>query len=248
MDNQYKMLADALAASASPVFLTGAGMSTESGIPDFRSATGIYSKGVGEEVFDIAHFRRDPSFFYKYARQLMLSARNARPNAGHRAIAALEHEFHKNVTVATQNIDTLHQRAGSTRVHPIHGTLDTCTCQQCEDKVGGKEVWRRVQNGEIPPRHKGCGGILKPDIVFFGEELPYDAVAASEKAISEADLLVVAGTSLVVYPAALLPVARPSSCRLAILNRTPTDLDTEAAVVIRDPLGQTLADAVQHLR
>ena len=247
LTSSEQALTQFLAAARRTVFLTGAGMSTESGIPDFRSARGLYAQHLGEEIFDIRNFDRTPSLFYNYGRRLIDSAWNARPNSGHRAIAALEHKHNKDVAVITQNMDVLHQKVGSSKIYPIHGTIETCSCRECGEIASGKQIWRRVKNGDIPPRHRGCGGIFKPDIVFFGEELPLAAIKASETAVAQAELLVVAGTSLVVYPAAMLPRMRPSGCRLVIINRTPTDLDDDADLVIHAATGATLSNAIAGL-
>lgn len=246
--DQIETLAQSIAQAAHIVFLTGAGMSTESGIPDFRSAGGLYSRGAGEEIFSIVRFDREPLYFYNFGRQLIRLAYNARPNPGHRAIAALEHEFGKDVTVVTQNIDTLHQQAGSRRICCVHGSIATCTCRACGTTVPGRQIWRRVERGDIPPRHAHCGGVFKPDITFFGEELPLHAFEQAQRRIALADLLVVAGTSLVVYPVASLPRMRGPDCRLAVVNKSETELDVEADVAIRDAAGETLHHALACLR
>lgn len=227
------------------VFLTGAGMSTESGIPDFRSSSGLYASGASEDLFDIDAFRRRPERFYASGRVFLGAIRKAKPNPGHRAIARLEHERRKPVSVVTQNIDELHQQAGSTTVYPVHGTLGTFTCLRCQTRVKADELWPQVEAGQVP-RHDahGCDGTFKPDIVFFNEQLPEDVFAGARAAIRAADLLVVAGTSLTVYPAAALPSVRRAGCRLVVINQTPTHLDDEAGLLFRDPAGCVLAAAV----
>ncbi len=224
-------------------FLTGAGMSTESGIPDFRSPSGIYASGVSQNVFDISVFRRDPECFYRNIRPLVEQTANAQPNAGHLAISRLG-EQGKEVAVCTQNIDTLHQQAGSADVYPVHGTVETFTCLSCGGQVDGKKVWEAVLEGDIPPAHDACGGVLKPDIVFFGEMLPQEVLAGAEKNMARADVVVVAGTSLAVYPAAALPTVRPDHSRLVIINQAPTEQDAYADLVIHDSVGEVLAKAV----
>jgi len=229
------------------VFLTGAGMSTESGIADFRSTTGLYAGGVDKSVFDIEVFDRDPAYFYRFARTFLDTIRQARPNAGHFAVAALATEFRKDVCVCTQNIDALHQEAGISAVFPLHGTLQTFHCRKCREPVESRPIWSAVAAGEIP-QHGGCGGILKPDIVFFGEPLPQDVYAAAETAVRQADLLIVAGTSLAVYPAAALPACRTDACRLVIINRDSTPLDFQANLVFHESIGSVLQGAVDRLR
>ena len=223
--------------------LTGAGMSTESGIPDFRSSGGLYTSGVSEEVFDIRAFDRDPAIFYTFARAFLRDTLRAQPNAGHRALAALARTHDKEVHVCTQNIDSLHQEAGSPAVYPLHGTLQTARCRTCGERIASAALWPEIHAGRIP-RHGGCGGVMKPDIVFFGEPLPPDAWAASERAARTADLFVVAGTSLAVYPAAGLPALRAPACRLVMINRTPTPLDGEAELVLHTSIADALAQAV----
>lgn len=224
------------------VFLTGAGMSTESGIPDFRSPTGLYAGGVNEDVFDIEVFRSRPEVFYEFAHRFLDTVRRAQPNAGHRAMAALAHRPGKRVNVITQNIDTLHQDAGSPLVHPVHGTLATSRCVRCTAQVPTSELWPAIEAGTVP-RHS-CGGVFKPEIIFFGEPLPEAVFAAAEVAVRQADLLVIAGTSLAVYPAAGLPQGRSRACQLVIINRSPTPLDKEADLVFRSSIGAVFAAAV----
>jgi NAD-dependent deacetylase len=232
-----------IAGSSRIVFLTGAGMSTESGIPDFRSPTGLYHSGYREDVFEIRAFRRNPERFYAFARQFLDVIRRARPNAGHLAIAALERRPDKSVQVITQNIDTLHQEAGSRTVYPVHGSLEFSACLTCGLRVKSATLWPAVAAGDIP-RHAGCGGVFKPEIVFFGELLPEDVFQNAAEAVSQADLLVVAGTSLVVYPAASLPNCRRRACRLAMINQAPSPLDGEADVRFSDSIGVVLAAAI----
>ena len=225
--------------------LSGAGMSTESGIPDFRSATGVYATVTSEEIFDLEAFWRQPEDFYEFARSFFGDMWAAEPNAGHRAWARLEQEFGKHVDIATQNIDTLHQRAGSSRVHPVHGTIETVSCLRCGAQRPTLEVRPVFEAGQVPKC--ACGCVWKPDIVFFGESLPDRAVTDSLAAMREADLVLVLGTSLTVYPAASLPRQRPSAASLIVINRTPTPLDSEADLVCRDSVGVALDEAIQIL-
>lgn len=228
-------------------FLTGAGMSTESGIPDFRSAGGLYATGTNESVFDIDLFRRDPKPFYDFSRTFSALVMAAQPNAGHQTIAALEQLPDKDVAVATQNIDLLHQMAGSSRVFPVHGTVEYSTCQKCEARVKSDSLWPEIAAGGIP-RHRLCGGVFKPDVVFFGEMLPEDAFLGAQSAIRRADLLVVAGTSLAVYPAAALPSARRHGCPLVIINRTPTPLDAQAQLRFPESVSTVLGALATELQ
>lgn len=235
-----------LAAAKRIAVLSGAGMSTESGIPDFRSSTGIYATVVSESIFDIDAFRTNPGEFYAFARVFFADMLKAEPNRGHTALARLEHELGKDVRIATQNIDTLHQRAGSTRVYPVHGTTETCSCLRCGHRTDTAEIWADITAGNIP-RHAGCGGLYKPDIVFFGEWLPEAVVAAAQDAMAKADLVLAVGTSLAVQPAASLPHGRRSGTPYVIINRTPTSQDSFADLVIRESIGDVLNAAVGRL-
>ena len=219
--------------------LSGAGMSTESGIPDFRSPTGVYRTLCSEEVFDLGAFRRDPSQFYRVMAPLYAAMARARPNAGHEALARLEALPDKEVCVATQNIDGLHQAAGSRNVRELHGGLSTMTCQRCGRRLPAEDFRESLLAGTVP-LHPGCGGVMKPDIVFFGESLPEMALDAAMAAFMRADLVLVLGTGLAVYPAALLPQRRRRGSDLAIVNLTGTPLDDQAQVVLQARTGEVL--------
>ncbi|MDF7825943.1 Sir2 family NAD-dependent protein deacetylase [Pontiellaceae bacterium B12227] len=227
--NSIGQLREWLKEARSVVALTGAGISTASGIPDFRSASGIYSNGQNDNVFDLRKFDRTPEFFYLFARKFYPQVRDAQPNAAHRALAAM-----KNVTVITQNVDDYHQRAGSDPVYTIHGNHIHSTCQTCGAQIETEELFPIIGKGDVP--RCICGGVYKPNITFFGEMLPEYDWTESVKAMSEADLVLVLGTSLTVYPAASLPGYRPWNAKLVIINRDPTTLDSEAQLVIHDDL------------
>jgi NAD-dependent deacetylase len=227
------------------VFLTGAGISTESGIPDFRSASGIYSKNTSTNVFDIDEFYRDPSVYYGFAKEFYGITHRAEPNAAHRAIAALGAAPGKQVTVVTQNIDDLHQRAGSNPVWCVHGNLQWSRCLRCGHRTKTDELAETILRGEIP-RHS-CGGVYKPEVTFFGELLPEIDFGEAQASVRDAEVLVVVGSSLVVYPAAGLPMLRRRSCRYAIINRDPTDQDQSAHLVIHATAGDILSAAVSTL-
>jgi NAD-dependent deacetylase len=235
-DADIRRMAELVRGAARIAVLTGAGISTPSGIPDFRSSSGVYSMDFGENVFDVREFRRDPSAFYRFARWFYPLVAKAKPNAAHEVLAKWELQG-KDVRIATQNIDDLHQRAGSQHVYPVHGTVLTSTCQSCRRSVESKEL-----DPEQIPRCQ-CGGVFKPDITFFGEMLPEKAWEDSVRAMAEADLVLVVGTSLAVYPAASLPDQRRGNAGLAILNRDPTPLDRDADVVIHTDLAEALSAA-----
>jgi len=231
-------LADAVRAARHIAVLTGAGISTESGIPDFRSPTGIYRTLTSEEIFDLTFFEDHPDQFYRTMAPVWKTIFSARPNRGHLALAAWE-KLGKEITIATQNIDDLHRKAGSGTVLELHGSVRTMTCTACGRLYDSVRFHGELTAGEVP--RCGCGGVLKPDITFFGEELPQGAFLGGEIAFESADLVLALGTSLGVYPAAGLPNRRGRNAPLIIVNRTSTPLDGEAAIVLHEPLGEVLS-------
>jgi NAD-dependent deacetylase len=222
------------------VVLTGAGISTESGIPDFRSATGIWAQYDPMEYATIRAFRRDPVKVWEFYALRFSVLTKAEPNAGHRALAELESRGLVEAIV-TQNIDGLHQRAGSRQVLEVHGSIRTASCLECGEQVSLEEVVASLRAGAAPPCPR-CGAILKPDVVMFGELLP---VAALEQAVDlarEAGVLLAVGSSLEVYPVAGLPEETVAAGgALAIVNRGPTPFDRLAAIRIDGTAGETLA-------
>lgn len=213
--------------------LSGAGISTASGIPDFRSPTGLYAKAENANVFELNTFQREPEHFYEFARSFYPMVRNAPPNAAHRALAAWE-QAGKEIHIATQNIDDLHERAGSRQVYYVHGSILTSTCQHCFRRQDMAAIEPDILAGRVP--HCACGGVMKPNITFFGEPLPDEDWARSAEAVSTADLVVVVGTSLVVHPAAGLPNYRRDVAEMVIINRDPTYLDRMADLVSHDDI------------
>ncbi len=237
--NSVEQLAEWIKSADSIVALTGAGISTGSGIPDFRSASGLYSNKSNVNVFDLDTFRRAPSIFYNFAREFYPLVRDAKPNAAHRALAALD-----NVTVVTQNVDDYHQRAGSSPVFTVHGNHIHSTCQSCGSRTETDALFPVIENGDIP--HCICGGIYKPDITFYGERLPEYDWDSSVAAISKAGLVLVLGTSLAVYPAASLPSYCSCNAKLVIINRDPTPFDSEAQLVIHDDLCEIMKAVISN--
>jgi len=222
------------------VALTGAGHSTPSGVPDFRgTGTGLWSRFDPMIVASIEIFRQHPRAFFDWSRPLMRTMLAAEPNAAHVALAELE-QMGKLRAVITQNIDNLHQRAGSKRVLELHGHWQESTCLSCGKVVPSAlylDEW--LETGAIP--HCECGGVFKPNVVLFGEMLPQDALAAAQAEAMAADLMLVIGSSLEVMPAAALPSETlRSGGQIIILNRDPTDMDRYAAVVMREDLVDTL--------
>ena len=215
------------------VAFTGAGVSTLSGLQDFRGKNGLYNNPETMKVFEIDVFRRDPSVYYKGCRELLYGDHDLSSSLIHHTLARWEAEG-KLEAIITQNIDLLHQKAGSKVVHEVHGSPKIHRCLLCDETFAYAIIQARVQAGDIPPRCS-CGGIIKPDITFFGEELPAGAFHLAKRAAEKADLLLVLGTSLTVYPAASLPVrCLEAGGRVVIVNDQPTDLDHRAVLVLRD--------------
>jgi len=231
----------ALIADRGPcVALTGAGMSTESGIPDFRSATGIWAEVDPYEVASIDAFHRDPERVWRWYASRIHSLLDAEPNRGHRTLAALERAGHVQAVV-TQNIDTLHTRAGSVEVVEVHGSIRRATCLACATPEPVDGVLEQLESGPVP-RCRACGAVLKPDVVMFGELLPVGPFARAERLARETGLLLVVGSSLQVWPAAGLPeTAIAHGGALAIVNDEETPFDWQADVVARGPAGETLS-------
>jgi NAD-dependent deacetylase len=224
------------------VVLTGAGISTESGIPDFRSPDGIWAEVDPFEVASIQAFRRDPERVWGFYRQRIGLLRDAEPNAGHRAIAALE-ERGLVRAVVTQNIDTLHSRAGSRDVVEVHGSIRTAECLRCHFVEDAGAVLAQLQTEAVPLcRH--CGEVLKPGVTMFGELLPPGAIERATELARGARLLLVVGSTLEVWPVAGLPLEAQG---FAIVNRGPTALDGQALLKVDGGAGETLARVVEAL-
>jgi NAD-dependent deacetylase len=218
------------------VALTGAGVSTESGIPDFRSAQGIWARHDPFEVAHIEALRRDPARVWEfYALRLDALAR-AEPNDGHRALARLEEQGWVSAVV-TQNVDGLHQRAGSREVVEVHGSLREAECTSCGVRVPMADALEQLPLPACPE----CGEVLKPGVVMFGELLPAEAIGRAQQLAAEADLLLVVGSSLEVHPVAGLPGdTLAAGGALAIVNRGGTPWDSHAEVVIDAGAGETM--------
>jgi NAD-dependent deacetylase len=234
------------------VVLTGAGISTESGIPDFRGPSGVWTKDpAAERRANIAYYvanadARKQAWRDRVERPLW----DAEPNAGHRALAELEQcaDLH---TLVTQNVDGLHQRAGTSPaiVVEIHGTIHEAKCLDCGWRGPMQETLDRVRAGEDDPPCLACGGMLKSGTISFGENLVPGDLLRAQAAAEGADLFLAVGTSLGVYPAAALPeLALRNGARLAVLNAEPTPFDDHAAVVLRDQLGTVLPALVRSVR
>jgi NAD-dependent deacetylase len=224
--------------------LTGAGISTGSGIPDFRGPQGLWTKNpAAEAMFDIDSYLGDPDIrVLAWQQRLHHPAWTAEPNAGHLTLVELEHQGRLRGLV-TQNVDGLHQKAGSSPalVHEIHGTIWFVDCLNCGRQIPMAEVIPRLEAGEKDPACLDCGGILKSATISFGQSLRQDVLDASVEAARDCDLFVAVGTSLQVYPAAgLCDVALGSGARLVIVNAEPTPYDDQAAAIHTDPIERIL--------
>lgn len=218
------------------VFFGGAGVSTESGIPDFRSVDGLYNQKYDyppEEILSHTFFMRNPGEFYRFYKDKMLEL-DIEPNAAHKKLAELERAG-KLKAVVTQNIDGLHQKAGSKIVYELHGTVHKNYCMSCKKFFDA----RYVKAAEKIPYCDECGGLIKPDVVLYEEGLDDRTVHGAINAIAKADVLIIAGTSLTVYPAAGM-VRYFSGSNLVLINRDPTPMDNAANLVIHSKVGEVL--------
>jgi len=233
----YEELQTLVESSRKIVFFGGAGVSTESGIPDFRSVDGLYNQKYDdppETILSHTFFMNKPEAFYRFYRDKML-ALDVQPNAAHRKLAQWEQEG-KLLAVVTQNIDGLHQAAGSRRVFELHGSVHRNYCMKCHRFFPAEYI--RDSHDSVP--HCECGGIIKPDVVLYEEGLDNDVISGALQAISQADLMIIAGTSLTVYPAAgLIRYFRGN--HLVLINRDATPMDSECDLVIHDKVGLVLS-------
>jgi NAD-dependent deacetylase len=236
-------VADAVRASRRMVVFTGAGISTESGIPDYRGPNGVWKTNRIPTVENVATDRAGREERWARQRQHYPEMVAREPNAGHEAIAELERSGRVSAIV-TQNIDGLHQKAGSDpdRVLELHGSSHWARCMSCGRRYPMGEVVARVEGGEADPRCEVCGGVLRSSTILFGESLPEDTLRRAVEESSNADMMLVIGSSLAVKPAAQLPVlARRNGAALLIVNREPTPLDEIAHAVVRGEAGPVLA-------
>lgn len=212
--------------------LTGAGVSTLCGIPDFRGPQGLYKQPNAERIFDIDWFDRDPSVYYNGCAELVYGLDKFQPGPVHLALKHLEDKG-KLAGIATQNIDMLHQKAGSSNVYEVHGSPILHHCRRCGDEKTFEEIMAMLKGGGIPKCM--CGGAYKPDITFFGESLPEEAFRSAQELAIRSDVFLVLGTSLTVFPAAGLPrLTLQAGGKVFIVNGQRTDLDDYAAGIYRD--------------
>lgn len=235
--------------AARVVVLTGAGISTESGIPDFRGPQGVWTKNpTAEKLSNIHYYMADPEVRKaSWKARLEHPAWNAKPNAGHLVLAALEKRGKLHALI-TQNIDELHQMAGNSpdKVIEVHGTVRKVVCMACGMNAPMQKALDRVRAGEEDPPCRDCGGILKSATISFGQALVPEVIERALRAAGEADLFFAVGTSLQVYPiAGTVPTARAARAKIVILNAEPTPFDGIADVVFREPIGAMLPQLLQ---
>lgn len=229
------------------VFFTGAGISTESGLPDYRGPDGVWTTGKIPTASEMPKSDESRREFWQYRRESYPFMQSREPNSGHRAISSLV-SHGKALAVITQNIDGLHQKSGmpEDRVIELHGSALKLRCMPNGHIIDGDSIQLQLEQGEKDPHCPECGGVLRSDTVLFGEQLPKDALKIAAKVSSVADVMVVVGSSLVVYPAAQLPqIAQQRGASLVIIDRAETALDEMADVVIRGEAGEILTGLSQ---
>lgn len=246
---QITQAAGLLRQARTAVALTGAGFSTPSGVPDFRSPqSGLWAESDPLEVASLLTFRYQPERFFAWVRPLCALMRQAEPNAAHDALAELE-AMGRLKAVITQNIDLLHTRAGSRTVLELHGSLASATCVQCFAVWPAQPQLHAFVDDGVLPRCPNCAGLLKPNVTLIGEQLPAAALQAARRAAQQCEVMLVAGTSLEVLPAAGLPVeALNCGAQLIIINLQPTYVDERAAVVIHADVAEVLPPIVAAVR
>ncbi|MCB0211140.1 MAG: NAD-dependent deacylase [Anaerolineae bacterium] len=245
VEQQIQRAAEFISSAHNIVAMTGAGISTPSGIPDFRSAdSGVWDNVDPLSVASIHAFRQNPEALYHWIQPLARLFLEAKPNPAHYALAELETQG-KLKAIVTQNIDDLHRKAGSLTVYELHGHLREVTCTRCYRVEEASALFQSfVETGEVP--RCGCQGVFKPNAILFGEQLPMNAFVSARLAIEAADLMVITGSSLEVAPASDLPeIALERGIPVIIINRQPTFLDTHADLVIRGDVAEILPKVVE---
>ncbi|MBW1999922.1 MAG: Sir2 family NAD-dependent protein deacetylase [Deltaproteobacteria bacterium] len=244
MDELVKKGVELIGSAGRILVFTGAGLSTESGIPDFRSPGGLWSKYDPSDFYyqRFISDERAREKYWKMSSESYQLMKEARPNRGHLAIKKLE-DMGKLLAIVTQNIDHLHHKAGNSpeKIIEIHGTAFSVSCLKCGKKYDRDLIEERISSGTQVPYCDECSGILKPETISFGQAMPRDKMELAMRHARECDLCIVLGSSLVVYPAASVPVqARDSGSRLMIINRDETPLDRDADLVIHESIGKAL--------
>lgn len=245
---QIEAAARLIKASSYTVAFTGAGIGTESGIPDFRSAeSGLWDQVDPMKVASIYGFKANPKAFYDWVRPLVQVTLRAKPNPAHLALAELE-KIGDLRAIITQNIDNLHQRAGSKVVYELHGHMRNATCIHCYRETDSKTLLRDFSESGRMPRCEHCNGILKPNVILFGEQLPIRPFLAAQEAARRAEVMIVVGSSLVVEPACELPLlAFRTGAKLIIVNLEETSTDRYADVIIRGRAATILPELIQQM-
>jgi NAD-dependent deacetylase len=247
-DGTIADLARELSSASHGVVFTGAGVSTASGIPDFRSEGGVWDR-FDQRDFHYDRFLAEPGAFWNDRLELQaeLFGEDVAPNAAHEAIAELESRG-RIEAVITQNVDGLHAAAGSDRVIRLHGNAARVRCEECNERYPADEAFEWARSGELPPRCRDCEGVLKPDTVLFGEQLPVGAIQSARRHARDADVFVAAGSSLTVEPAASLPrIARREGATVAVVNLESTDASRSADFDVRADVTEAFPALVETL-
>lgn len=241
MNDSIETLKSWVEESRNIVFFGGAGVSTESGIKDFRSVDGLYHMKFDyppETMLSHSFYKSHTAEFYDFYRKQLMPPEDIQPNAAHLKLAELERAG-KLLAIVTQNVDGLHEKAGSKRIYNLHGSIYQNRCVRCGRRFDGLEGAKRIREADGIPLCD-CGGIIKPDVVLYEEGLDQETIEGAVNAIAQADMLIIGGTSLTVYPAAGL-IRYYRGHRLVLINRDETPYDRNADLVIRDPIGQVFS-------
>ncbi len=252
MEDKLTKVAQWIGTSQRLIVFSGAGLSTESGIPDFRSPGGVWDRYDPEDFYfqNFLNSEASREKYWQMATEMFEPINLARPNEAHLAIAELE-KLGKLDCVITQNIDGLHLKAGNSeeKVIQLHGTAIFVSCLGCKKRYDRSEIQERIKGGQKAPRCDSCGGLLKPATISFGQPMPEKETAEAYHRSSLCDLFIVVGSSLVVQPAASMPlVAKRSGAKLVIINRDPTPCDPMADLVIHGQAGPTLRGILEHMK
>jgi NAD-dependent deacetylase len=252
MEDKLKQVANWIVTSKKVIVFAGAGLSTESGIPDFRSPGGVWDRYNPEEFYFQNFIASEASRekYWQMATEMYEPMKKAQPNLAHLAIAELE-RMDKLDCVITQNIDGLHFKAGNSeeKVIQLHGTAIFVSCLNCKKRYDRDEIQERIKKGQKAPRCDDCGGLLKPATISFGQSMPERETQEAYQRSSFCDLFIVIGSSLVVQPAASMPLlAKRNGAKLVIINRDPTPYDDMADIVIHGQAGPTMASILEHVK
>lgn len=248
LDDLIKKFAQLIIDANNIVVLTGAGMSTESGIADFRSpGTGLWEKVDPNEFASIHSYVSDTQKNLEFMLEMGMNIFKAKPNKGHKALTKLQ-KIGKLSGILTQNIDGLHRKAHTKNIVELHGTVNEAICMRCKEVYPITNMINQVLKGLYSPSCEVCGGLLKPNAIFFGEPLHSETLIRADNMIETCDLLIILGSSLLIYPVAFYPrKALAAGAKLAIINIQKTDLDNSAEVVIHEKIGDVLPEIINHV-